>query len=209
VRSAQPLKLASGQLIGWGTVAAEVTNHAATVAPSDSNGPLTIHGRFTQELGGYLRFALPGGSAGVNHSKLNISGAAKLSGSIGVQFADDYAPDPGTEFEVMTFASHTGDFAGFDGFFLLGQERRLIPQYSRTSLRLVTVSAPEPVGVPFRVTVENGAALVTWPSEFEGYNLYYTTGLNPVIWTLLPGIANRYLEPPPLPPEKYFLLSKP
>jgi hypothetical protein len=42
-----------------------------------------------------------------------------------------------------------------------------------------------------------------------GYQLYYNTNLNQTNWTLIPGVTNRYLEPRPLPPEKYFRLSMP
>ena len=209
VRSAQPLNLTGGWFTGWGDVTADVTNQAATVRPANSNGVLTISGKYTQLLGGNLELVLGGNSPGVNQSRLNITGPVRLSGSVSVRVAAGYMPNLGTEFSILSFASRTGDFAAYNGLFLLDQGRRLTPEYGPTSLTLLTVSAPQPPDVPVRLTVEDGVAVVAWPSEFEGCILYYTTNLNSVSWTLVPGVTNHYLNLPPLSPEKYFRVLKP
>lgn len=205
-RTLQPLWLAGGLLTGWGTLNADVTN-AASIRPSSSNGVLTIVGQCEQLLGGRMEFELAGNIPGTNQSRLNITGEATLRGTVGVLWREGYTPSPGTSFPVLTFASRQGEFCCFDNFLLLGQSRRLTPVYTTTSLILAAIAAPDPTNVPLRVAVDGGA-LVSWPLEFPGFELYWSTNLNFTNWTLIPGITNRYLESPPLPPEKYFLLRK-
>jgi hypothetical protein len=201
------LWLAGGRLTGWGTFIGDVTN-AACIQPARSNGVLTIRGRCEQLLGGRMEFELAGNSPGINQSRLNVSGTAMLRGTVSLLWAEGYVPELGTSFAVLTFASHAGEFCCFDKFLLLGQGRRLMPAYGATNLTLATIAAPEPTSVPLRVTVDGGA-LVCWPSEFSGYELLWSTNVSATNWTLLPGVTNRWLEPPPLAREKFYRLHKP
>ena len=206
-RTIPPLWLAGGLLTGWGTVSADVTN-AACIRPARSNGVLTISGKCNQLLGGRMEFELAGNVPGTNQSRLNITGAATLRGTVGVNWNEGYMPPPGTNFPVLSFASRQGEFCCFDNFLLLGQGRRLTPVYSATNFTLATVAAPEPTTVPLGVTVDGGA-LVCWPVEFPGYDLYWSTNLSQTNWTLLAGATNHWLEAPPLPRELFFRLHKP
>jgi hypothetical protein len=206
-QKSDPLHLAGGLLTGWGNVWTDVTN-SGTVRPSSSNGVLTVSGRYEQTLGGVTEFELAGILPGTNQSRLNITGAATLRGIVGVRWSDGFVPAPGTNFPVMTFASRRGEFSCYDNCILLGQGRRLVPVYSATSFNLNTVAAPEPEGVPLHVVVDGGA-LVAWPVEFTGYELYWSTNLGGTNWTLIPGATNRWLEFPPLPPAKFYRLHKP
>jgi hypothetical protein len=206
-RTRSPLWLAGGLLTGWGTVNADVTN-AGTVRPARTHGGLQIQGNYEQTIGGLTAFELAGNVPGTNQSRLSITGAAGLRGSVGVHWVEDYLPFPGTTFPVLTFASRRGEFCCFDNFILLGHGRRLTPVYSPTSLTLATGAAPEPTTVPLRVTVDDGA-IVCWPAEFPGYELYGTTNLGQTNWMLLFGATNRWLEAPPLAREKFFRLQKP
>lgn len=203
----EPLVLAGGLLTGWGTLDADVTN-AACIRPARTNGVLTLKGRCDQLLGGRMEFDLAGTDPGTNQSRLNITGAARLRGSVGVNWIDGYVPPPGTNFVVLTFDSRQGEFCCFDNCLLLGQGRRLTPVYTATNFSLATLAAPEPTAIPLRVTVD-GDALVCWPAEFTGYELYWSTNLGGTNWALLPGATNRWLESSPLPREKFFRLNRP
>jgi fibronectin-binding autotransporter adhesin len=207
-QTAQPLALAGGQLTGAGTVRPGTgLTSAATVAPA-TNGVLRIEGKFTQLLPGTLNFALGGTVPGTNHSQLRITGDASLAGTIGVTLAEGYQPSPGDAFNVMTFKSRAGDFACFNGFLFLGQNRRLLTQYSATNLSLVTVSLSDPTNAVPRVTAQYPSALVCWPAEFTGWQLYATTNLATPHWLPLPGASNRWFEPV-MVPEHYFRLGQP
>jgi hypothetical protein len=205
-RTVPPLWLGGGLLTGWGTVIGDVTN-AATIRASRSNGVMTINGKYEQLLGGRVEFELGGNTPGVDQSRVNVIGKATLRGTVGVDWFGGYVPAPGTSFPVLAISSHEGNFCCFDNCILLGHGRCLEPVYASASFTLATVAAPEPTTVPLRVTVD-GAALVSWPVEFSGYELYWSTNLSQTNWTLIPGITNRSLESPPLPREKFFRLRE-
>ena len=204
-KTLQPLWLSSGLLTGWGTVNADVTN-AACIRPSCFNGVLTINGKYNQRLDGRIEFELAGNLPGTNQSRLNITGAAALRGTVGVLWGQGIVPLPGTDFPVLTFASHQGEFCCFDHSILLGQGRHLEPVYTATSFTLATVAASEPADIPLRVVVDGSGALVHWPMEFSGYELYWSTNLAQANWTLISGATNRCFELAPLPREKFFRL---
>ncbi len=205
-RSTPALRLENGLLTGWGTVLADVTN-GGCIRPANSNGGLTITGKCEQLLEGRMEFDLAGNVPGTNQSRLNITGAATLRGTIGIRWVDGYLPPPGTNFQVLAFGSRRGEFSCFDNFFLLGLNRRLVPVYTTTNLSLATLAAPDPIYPPLRLSLENGS-LVCWPVEFTGYQLYFSTNLAQANWTLLPEATNRWFELPPLPPEKFFRLRE-
>ena len=209
--SAQPFDLV-GKLSGYGTVrpytgsTATLTNNGV-LSPAP-NGVLRIEGHLRQLLPGTLNFALAGTDPGTNHSRLNITGDAYLSGTLGVTLADGYLPNPGDTFNLMTYRSREGDFACFKGMLFLGENRRLITQFGPTNLALVTVTAPDPTNVVPRVTAQWPSAIVCWPAEFTGWQLYGTTNLATPQWQPLPGATNRWLEPV-MAPAKYFRLGQP
>ncbi len=200
------LFLDGGQLTGWGTMLADVINDGA-ICPARSNGVLTVQGTYEQALSGRVEFELAGNIPGTNQSRLNITGAATLRGTLSVRWADGYVPEPGTNYPVMTFGSRRGEFAGCDWCILLGQGRRLTPLYSSTAMTLATETAPEPTTVPLRLVVD-GDALICWPAEFTGYELYCSTNLAGTNWTWIPGVTNRFLDAAPLLPQKFFRLGE-
>jgi hypothetical protein len=53
----------------------------------------------------------------------------------------------------------------------------------------------------------DGDALISWPAEFTGYELYWSTNLPGTNWTLIPGATNRWIEAQPLAREKFFRLQ--
>jgi hypothetical protein len=207
VQTIAPLTLSSGRLTGRGTVLNSVLS-TGLVRPAVSNGVLRIQGSYTQLLPGTLELELAGTAAGANHSRLEVTGNAAVAGTIGVRLADGYLPAPGDAFNVLAFASHTGDFTCHNGFLFLGQNRRLLKQYAGTSLTLATVSAPDPTDVVLSVGAQQTSAIVCWPTEFVGYSLYAATNLTTPEWTPQPSVTNRYLETP-MASEKFFRLSKP
>ncbi len=206
VRMTQPLLLAGGLLTGWGTLDADVTNDAV-VRPDASNGVLTVQGNYTQTIRGTTEFDLAGNNPGVNQGRLNITGAAKLAGSVGVRLADGFLPNDGMSFPVISFASRTGEYTCLNGFFLLSHERRLLPLYGATALTLATVAAPDPTNVSLKVAFGD-AALVCWPAEFTGWSLYWNTNLTFTNWHLVPEATHRFVDTDGAP-EKFYRLQRP
>lgn len=120
---------------------------------------------------------------------VTVGAAATLDGILEAQFVGGYVPVVGSRFEVLTYASHTGQFASVQ---TIGLAAGLIvtPEYNQTNVTLViTAAAPPPAGQlsilvaalppaaedetsdgdtpPKAVTAERKpAALVDWTAEF-------------------------------------------
>ncbi|HET8923222.1 MAG TPA: hypothetical protein VFN26_09540 [Candidatus Acidoferrum sp.] len=103
--------LNGGILNGTGTITGNVINNGGHVQPglSPTPGTLTITGNYTQGAGGILDLALAGTTAG-NFSVLAISGTATLGGTLNALSFGGFTPPASSSFQVMTFASRTGDF---------------------------------------------------------------------------------------------------
>jgi hypothetical protein len=134
---ANTVLLNGGTLNGVGFINASVVN-AAEVDPGDSPGVLTINGNYTQTAAGTLTIEIGGLSAGSQYDRLVVNGFASLNGTFNVVLLNNFQPNPGDTFRVLTFASHTGDFATYNGLDL-GNGNSLSPQFNPTALDLVTV----------------------------------------------------------------------
>ncbi len=126
--------LTGGLLSGTGTVKGNVSNTGAQISPGTTNaaGTLTIQGTYTQGTGGTLDIALGGLGAGVGYDQLAVTGTASLGGTINISTINGYVPTVNTSFQVLTFASKTGNFQTYNGLYIAGQIG-LIPAYSPSS----------------------------------------------------------------------------
>jgi hypothetical protein len=101
---------ATGVIRGDGTIAGPLVNNG-TLAPASSPGTLTIDGDYTQGPGGRLAIELGGTEQGVTYDLLKVGGSAALDGTLAVTLLDGFTPADGAAFEVITYASVSGDFA--------------------------------------------------------------------------------------------------
>jgi hypothetical protein len=111
------LTFAAGQLTGSGTVATSVSNAGATFAPGTAAAPagrLTITGAYTQSASGVLSVELGGTSTGA-FDVLAVGGAATLNGTLRLALVNGFAPANNNTFDVLTFASRSGDFTTDEG----------------------------------------------------------------------------------------------
>jgi hypothetical protein len=132
------VEIDGGALSGTGTITGNVTN-AGQVSPGTSPGILTIQGNYTQTAAGVLNVEL-GGTAAGQFDQLNVSGTASLDGSLNVSLVNGFIPSPGDGFQVLTFASRTGDFAAKNGL-NQGGGKVLSPLYTAQALTLITDQA--------------------------------------------------------------------
>ena len=206
IQIAQPLVLPSGFVTGNGTIQAPSITSAATVSPGSTNAVLTLSGSFTQLYNGSMEFDIGGTSPGVNQSQVNVTGAAKLDGRIALRFSPGYVPAVNSSNLVLTAGSRTGQFPFQDHFYLLGQNKRIVPVYGPTNLVLTTISATDPTNFSLSTAVRGQTFALAWPSEFTGYYLVTKTNLDDLNWTSVPGVTNFYMETPMTSPHKFFRL---
>ncbi|HEX8600521.1 MAG TPA: S-layer homology domain-containing protein [Chloroflexia bacterium] len=137
--------LAGGNLVGVGTVFANVSN-AGVVAPGASPGSLTVNGNYTQMSAGALNIEIGGPAAGTQHDALIVTGVANLAGKINLSLANGFMPADGMAFEVLQYASYAGAFGEINGA-NLGNGRTFALSYGSLSMSVV-VQAPAATETP-------------------------------------------------------------
>jgi hypothetical protein len=131
------LMLSSGLLGGVGTVTGNVNNSGGTLRPGGSPGTLVIDGNYTQGTGGALNVELGGTSQGVNYDLLQVTGAATLAGTLNVALFGAFTGAVADVFDVITYASRTGDFGTFSfpaGYTMTGTPNPTFYQLGITAL---------------------------------------------------------------------------
>jgi uncharacterized repeat protein (TIGR01451 family) len=111
--SSSPLGMTfnGGTINGSGTLNTTIVNNSsAALNPSGSPnaGTINITGNYTQGSGASLTTDLFGNAS---FDKLTVGGAATLAGSYTATLQGGFTPSNATTFDVLTFASRTGDFA--------------------------------------------------------------------------------------------------
>ena len=129
---------------------ANVTNGGQVIpGGTGAAGLLTINGNYTQTASGSLDVDLGGTTAGSQYDQLAVSGTATLGGTLDVSLINGFQPALGNTFQVLTFASSSGNFGFYNGI-VLGNRLILDPALNPTNLTLTvqpavtttTLSAP-------------------------------------------------------------------
>jgi parallel beta-helix repeat protein len=95
-------------LSGAGLILATVLVAGGTVAPGPLTSTLHVAGDLSEQSGSTLAIDLAGTSA-QQRDLLAITGNANLAGTLRVAALNGFVPLPGQSFNVITFASHSGD----------------------------------------------------------------------------------------------------
>src|SRR5579859_6848656 len=96
---------------GARTLVASVDNEGTlNIAPGAAN-TLAINGALKQGSTGVLNINIGGTSAGSQYDQLNVSGAVTLDGTLNINLINGFTPASGQVFQVLTYASESGQFA--------------------------------------------------------------------------------------------------
>ena len=125
----------AGTITGGGTIAGDLINVSAAIAPGNSPGTLTIDGDFSQSAGGVLMIELAGTGDG-EFDVLEILGGAVLGGSLEITAL--YTPDAGDSWVILT--ADDGIIGSFDAV-TPGYEVSLA---SGATELVLTANVPEP-----------------------------------------------------------------
>jgi uncharacterized repeat protein (TIGR01451 family) len=152
------LSLNGGTLVGNGTIAGAVDNHAI-VAPGASPGTLTISGDYVQASDGELDIQIGGTTPGTDYDQLLVSGNVTLAGTLSVSHINSFVPATGNTFQILTYGGRPNStaFATINGLDY-GSGNTLVPTYGASDLQLVTnsVQADLVASVSAPVLVTNG-----------------------------------------------------
>ncbi len=142
-------------------------------------GTLNVAGTYTQESAGAYDVAIGGTTPGSSYGQLNVSQSASLNGSLSVNLINNYAPPQGDSYQVLTFASETGNFSAEFGLYLGGGEGfspTFSPSTNPTALDLAVIA--EAAGT--QTTVQSSEN----PSNY-GDTVTFTATVAPTVSTYL------------------------
>lgn len=105
------LILNTGMLGGSGTLTGNLLNNGGTLIVGSSPGTMTINGNLALGPSSVLDIELGGTSQGVSYDLLSVTGTATLGGTMNVGLHGGFTGSAGDAFDVITYASRSGDFA--------------------------------------------------------------------------------------------------
>lgn len=110
---------AGGLLMGGGRIDVEdVTfSNSGIIAPGASPGKLYIAGPLPQDASSMIEIELGGKEAGVSYDQLAVSEGATLAGGLIVKLVDDFIPELGDVFDIVSFSSSTGAIDTYKGLY--------------------------------------------------------------------------------------------
>ena len=95
-----------------------------------------------------------GGSAAGQFGRITINGSAALAGTLNLSAVNGFNPGLGSSFNVMTYASHTGQFDTVNGS--LGNGKQFAVTYGASGLTVNTVAAsPLPTPAPVAPVIKS------------------------------------------------------
>lgn len=101
--------LPGGTLTGAGTVNGTLAN-GGLVSPGNSPERILVEGEFRQDAGGELLIELGGRTPVTEHDVVTVTGVAHLDGTLKIALIDEFLPQRGDTFTVLSYASRTGEF---------------------------------------------------------------------------------------------------
>jgi hypothetical protein len=184
-------------------------SNAATVAPGPL-GTLTVQGSYTQDSLGALNMVL-GGVAAAQYSRLSISGAAVLAGSLDVALTNGFTPAIGDVFGVMSAGG------GFSGAFsaLVGSHQSngvtLAPEVNGDIFDLVAANA---LLLSARSDIGNQFSFTYFSTQGLTNIVEYTTSLSPAHWLVLTnfigdGTLKTFVDPSATNTARFYRLFFP
>jgi len=136
---ATTVNLSGGSLSGIGTVLGNL-NNSGEVSPGNSSGTLKVQGNFTQSLDGLLKLEIGSTAADL----LQVTGNAKLGGTLHLSLLGGFTPGYGTTYDLLTASKLSG---AFDTLELPDLGPGHSWQFNYGADRFSVTAVPEPAGI--------------------------------------------------------------
>lgn len=105
---------ATGKIKGVGTLTMPSLNrllNKGTVEPGNNVGALQFNGYYSQTSDASLKIEIGGLTAVSERDSISVIGAATLNGVLNIEFINNFIPQDGDVFPIMSYTSRTGEFA--------------------------------------------------------------------------------------------------
>src|SRR5262249_30231766 len=134
------LMFLSGSLAGDVTISGNVVNGGGTVYPGSGSsvGIFTITGNYTQYGEGTRQINNAGPTLRSQYGQLAVGGNVALAGTLNI--TRSFTPSVGNTFQILTFASRSGDFSTYVGL-SASNGHVFQTQFNPTDLTLKTAAA--------------------------------------------------------------------
>ena len=125
-----------GEFSGLGISGAGQVYLEADITPGASPAAIDFGGDVTLGHLSRLNIELGGKTAGSAYDQVNVAGSAALDGALAIWLIGGFLPDPGDEFEIMTYGSRSGEFADTTGWLFDGN-KALVKVHGANALTLL------------------------------------------------------------------------
>ncbi len=132
--------------------------------------PKVEGGEYVQTASGTLHteFAHTGGNAGGYGSGLiSLFGNATLDGTLKLTLGQGFTPQLGDVLEVLSYGSHTGEFANYTGL-RISSNLVLLPSYNAQGLVLTATAVNPGTSAPLQPVTPGGSVAVTQGGTYAG-----------------------------------------
>lgn len=160
--AAKPLLNYGGTIAGNGDIYGSVFNAGTLmVGWGDQAGHMNISGTCTQAVGATLTMKLIDSN---QFDSLAIGGQAVLGGKLDIYRVNDFAPQDGSTFPILTCATRTGQFSEVTGGDL-PNGRKLVPVYTATGVNLVVSNTLPSLQLTIERLANTNAVKLSWSSD--------------------------------------------
>jgi hypothetical protein len=178
-----------GTLRNVGTFDSSLNQQGGRLEIGASAGSTTISGNYTVTGSATLAIELGGLEAGTQHDRLIVTGDASLGGTLAISLIDDFEPQLGDEFTILTAAGVDGHFGAVTGH-QIGPDRSLAALYDSDAVRLVT-AIPGDANLDGAVTIADlGILAANWQQEGRSWVDGDFSGTG-IVWASSPGTGRR------------------
>ena len=174
-----PLSItSSGTLNGIGTIAGNLTN-AATVAPGNSPGIITVNGNYSQTSTGDLNIEIGGTTVGTQYDQLIVNGTVTLNGDLNLSLINSFVPTNGNTFTIIDndgTDAVSGTFSGLaqGATVVLGNTTFQISYAGGTGNDVVLTTSGQ------EITWDGGAGTLNW-NDANNWSTNTLPGTNDVV----------------------------
>jgi 6-phosphogluconolactonase (cycloisomerase 2 family) len=107
------LSIGGGTIGGVGTISGSISNTGGTLAAGSGSvtGTLALNLPETQGAGSTMSALISGTTPGTEYDQINNTSTEALGGTLNLTFGAGFSPAPGHLFDILKFASSTGNFS--------------------------------------------------------------------------------------------------
>lgn len=154
--SAEIVVNSGGVLGGSGAVLGNINSSGGTVSPGDPGTQIAVTGDYQSSAASVIEIDLADEDTA---DRLAVSGDASLAGALHVRLADGFIAYPGLSYDVVTFASRSGDVAVVNDTALAGLG--FTTSFTSGALRIETTGTPGDANLDAAVNSDDFNILAT------------------------------------------------